>query len=138
MTVLATEETHGRQIRTCSVCGNKETKVVPKVAIRITIAKQPSIKKPTISKNKITVNWKHFKHTSKSTKGIWKKIKKVQVQCAADSGFRNIVKTASVGKGKTKTTIKGLAKKTTYYVRVRYFDGVGYSAWSKVKKVKTK
>ena len=43
-----------------------------------------------------------------------------------------------VGKKKTKAVIKGLAKKTTYYVRVRYFDGTGYSAWSGVKKIKTK
>jgi (E)-4-hydroxy-3-methylbut-2-enyl-diphosphate synthase len=31
-----------------------------------------------------------------------------------------------------------LAKKTNYYVRVRYFDGTGYSKWSSVKKIKTK
>ena len=67
-----------------------------------------------------------------------KKIKNVQVQCAADKGFKNIVKSAMVGKKKKKAVIKGLKKKTTYYVRVRYFDGTGYSAWSKVKKVKTK
>ena len=45
---------------------------------------------------------------------------------------------APVGKKKKKAVIRGLSKKTTYYVRVRYYDGVGYSAWSKVKKVKTK
>ena len=110
----------------------------PAVTEKITITKKPSIKKPTAAKNKITVNWKHFKHTSKKTKPIWNKIKKVQVQCAADSGFKNNVRTAIVGKKKTKATIKGLARKTTYYVRVRYYDGTGYSAWSKAKKVKTK
>ena len=52
--------------------------------------------------------------------------------------FKNIVKTSLVGKSKTSAKIKGLKKKTTYYVRVRYYDGTGYSAWSKVKKVKTK
>ena len=41
-------------------------------------------------------------------------------------------------KSKTSAKIKGLKKKTIYYVRVRYYDGTGYSAWSKVKKVKTK
>ena len=39
---------------------------------------------------------------------------------------------------KTKYTVKGLKKKTTYYVRVRYYDGEGYSVWSKTKKIKTK
>ena len=105
---------------------------------KITITKKPTIQKPAATKNKITVKWKHFKHTSKKTKAIWKKIKKVQVQCATDSSFKNIVKTTTVGKGKTKATIKGLQKKTTYYVRVRYYDGAGYSAWSKAKKIKTK
>lgn len=103
----------------------------------ITISKKLIIKKPSATKNKITVNWKHFKQ-NKKTKALWKKIKKVQVQCATDKGFSNIVKSTMVGKKKTKAVIKGLAKKTTYYVRVRYYDGTGYSAWSKVKKVKTK
>ena len=107
------------------------------VSEQITISKKPSNKKPSVSKNKITVNWSHFKQTKK-TKAVWKKIKKVQVQCATDKGFSNIVKSTMVGKKKTKAVIKGLAKKTTYYVRVRYFDGTGYSAWSKVKKIKTK
>ena len=107
------------------------------VSEQITIPKKPIIKKPSAIKNKITVNWSHFKQ-SKKTKAVWKKIKKVQVQCATDKGFTNIVKSTMVGKKKKKAVIKGLAKKTTYYVRVRYFDGTGYSAWSGVKKIKTK
>ena len=114
----------------------KKKALVPKE--KITITKKPTIQKPAATKNKITVKWKHFKHTSKSAKKIWKKIKKVQIQCATDKAFKNIVKTTTVGKSKTKGTIKGLKKKTTYYVRVRYYDGTGYSAWSKVKKIKTK
>lgn len=113
-------------------------KVTQKTTEKITITKKPTIQKPAATKSKITVKWKHFKHTSKSTKAIWKKIKKVQIQCATDKAFKNIVKTTTVGKSKTKGTIKGLKKKTTYYVRVRYYDGTGYSAWSKVKKIKTK
>ena len=104
---------------------------------KITISKKPTIQKPAPAKGKITVKWKHFKQ-NKKTKALWKKIKNVQVQCATDKGFKNIVKTAMVGKKKKKAVIRGLSKKTTYYVRVRYYDGVGYSAWSKVKKVKTK
>ena len=109
-----------------------------KQELLLTVSKKPAIKKPASTKNKVTVKWSHFKHTSRKAKRIWKKIKKVQVQCAADKGFTNIVKTVMVGKGKKKTAIKGLQKNTTYYVRVRYFDGTGYSAWSKVRKVKTK
>ena len=142
ITRSATTFRTGIQTRSCTECGNRETKVIPKLSSavieKITITKKPTIKKPAATKNKITINWKHFKHTSKKTKPIWNKIKKVQVQCATDKSFKNIVKTTLVGKKKTKATIKGLAKKTTYYVRVRYYDGTGYSAWSKVKKVKTK
>ena len=149
VTKPATTTAAGIRTYTCTVCGETKTESIPRLKTKpvvtkpvetekITITKKPSIKKPTAAKNKITVNWKHFKHTSKKTKPIWNKIKKVQVQCAADSGFKNNVKTDLVGKKKTKATIKGLARKTTYYVRVRYYDGTGYSAWSKVKKVKTK
>jgi len=43
-----------------------------------------------------------------------------------------------VGKNKIKAVVKGLKAKTTYFVRIRYFDGTGYSKWSGAKKVKTK
>jgi len=143
ITKVATSTEDGIRTYTCTVCGQKKTEKIPKAkathpAEKITITKKPTIKKPAATKNKVTVKWKHFKRTSKKTKKIWKSIKKVQIQCATDSGFKNIIKTTMVGKSKTKTTIKGLMKKTTYYVRVRYYDGAGYSAWSKVKKVKTK
>ena len=143
VTKAATATSTGIRTYTCTVCGETKTESIPKLkannpAEKKTITKKPSIKKPTAKKTSITVKWKHFKHTSKKAKKIWKKIKKVQVQCATDSGFKNIIKDVKIGRGKTKYAIKGLSKKTTYYVRVRYFDGVGYSAWSKVKKVKTK
>ena len=130
----------GIKTYTCISCGEKRTETIPKLkapAEKITIPKKPTNKKPSVTRNKITVNWKHFKQ-NKKTKSIWKKIKKVQIQCATDSAFTNIVKNTMVGKKKTKATIKGLAKKTTYYLRVRYYDGTGYSAWSGVKKAKTK
>ena len=122
----------------CSVCGEVLTaqKTIPMIKT-ITVTKKPTIKKPAAKETSITVNWKHFKHTSRKTKKIWKKIKKVEVQCATDKAFKNIVKTKMVKKSKTKAVIKGLKKKTTYYVRVRYYDGTGYSEWSKTKKIKT-
>jgi hypothetical protein len=134
----ATTTEEGCVYHVCGYCGTEEIlKVLPKKEL-ISIPKKPSIKKPEVTKNKITVKWTHFKHTKKKAKAIWKKIKKVQVQCATDSGFKNIVKTVPVGKGRTKAVIKGLSKGTTYYVRVRYFDGTGYSNWSKVKRIRTK
>lgn len=108
------------------------------VTEQITVPKKPTLKKLDAAANKITVKWSHFKHTTKKTKAIWKKIKKVQVQCATDKAFTNIVKTSMVGKSKTTATVKGLKKNTTYYVRIRYFDGIGYSKWSSAKKIKTK
>ena len=143
ITRAATTASAGVKTYTCA-CGETKTesisklKAAPKAAEKITISKKLTIKKPSAAKGKITVKWKHFKHTSKKTKKIWKPIKSVQIQCATDSGFRNIVKTAAAKKSKTSAKIKDLKRKTTYYVRVRYFDGRGYSAWSKVKKVKTK
>ena len=144
VTKKATATAEGVKTYTCKIaaCRKTKTEKIPKLkstaAEKKTITKKPSIKKPTAKKTSITVKWKHFKHTSKKAKKIWKKIKKVQVQCATDSGFKNIIKDVKIGRGKTKYAIKGLSKKTTYYVRVRYFDGVGYSKWSKAKKVKTK
>ncbi|MBQ4270371.1 MAG: hypothetical protein II718_00950, partial [Clostridiales bacterium] len=84
---------------------------------KTTIGKKPFIKKPIAAKTSITVKWSHFKHTSRKMKPLWKKIKKVEVQCATDKGFTNIVKTSTVGKSRTKAKIKGLSKNTTYYVR---------------------
>lgn len=142
VTKAATTTSTGIRTYTCKVCGDKKTETIGKIksipSEKITISKKPTIKKPAATKNKITVKWKHFKHTSKKAKKLWKPIKGVQIQCATDKTFTNIVKTATAKKSKTSAKIKGLAKKTTYYVRVRYYDGTGYSAWSKVKKVKTK
>ena len=58
-------------------------------------------------------------------------------QYSTDKAFITNVKTKTVGKKKTKVTLK-LRKKTTYYIRVRYKAADGFSKWSKVKKVKTK
>ena len=110
----------------------------PGIFGEITISKKPVIKKPAASRNKIIVKWKHFRHTSKKAKKIWKKIRKVQVQCAVDSNFNNIVKSFLTGKSRTSAAIKGLQKNTIYFVRVRYFDGTGCSAWSKTRRIKTK
>ena len=94
----------------------------------------PTVKitKPSVGKKKITVKWK------KVSKANQKKIKGIQIQVATDPQFKNIVKTATAGKTKTSKTIKGLKKKTKYYVRIRaYAAGYHYSVWkSKSAKVK--
>ena len=146
VTTPATTTKYGIKTFICTTCGETKTEIIKKIVQptstsvieQITISKKPTSKKPKATANKITVNWKHFKHSSKKTKKIWKKIKKVQVQCATDKKFTNIVKTTTVGKNKTKAAITGLKQNTIYYVRVRYYDGIGYSKWSGVKKVKTK
>ena len=102
----------------------------------ITIPKTPSGVKATAKKEKVTVTWNKIKKTKK-TKALRAQIKSIQVQYATDASFTQNVGTKTVGKGKTKTTIK-LERKTVYYVRVRYVGADGVSAWSKVKRVKTK
>ena len=134
ITKPATKTSKGIKTYTCKVCGAKKTKRIDSLSI----PNKPSIKKPKATKNSITVRWSHFRHSTKKTWNLWKKIKKVQIQCAKDKSFNNIVKTLSVRKSKTKAVVKGLKKKKTYYVRVRYYDGKRYSSWSRIRKIKTK
>lgn len=103
---------------------------------KITIGKRPSSVKAKARKQKVTVTWKRIKK-NKAGRKLLKQIKSIQVQYSTDKGFKKNVKMKSVGKKKTKVTLK-LQKKTTYYIRVRYKGSDGFSRWSKVKKVKTK
>ena len=93
------------------------------------------ISKPAAAKKAVTVKWK------KVSKKDLKKIQGIEIQVATDSGFTDIVKTATAGKKKTSKKIKGLTSKQTYYVRVRAYknaaDGKHVSAW-RAKKVKIK
>ena len=109
-------------------------------ASRTTISKKPTLVKVTaLGKGRIKVTWKKFDRTTSKTKKIWKTINKVQVQYSTNSKFKSNVKSKLIGKTNTKLTIKGLKKKKTYYVRIRYKGAAGvYSKWSKVKKVKVK
>ena len=109
------------------------------VTEKITISKRPASVKAKIkkkSKSKVIVSWKKIKK-NKAGKKLLKKIKSIQVQYSTDKTFKKNVKTKTVGKKKTKVTLK-LQKKTTYYIRVRYKGSDGFSKWSKVKRVKTK
>jgi len=94
--------------------------------------KSASIKKVKGAKKAILVTWKKVSG-----------VKGYQVQVATDKKFKKNKKTVTIKKQKTtKTTIKKLKAKKKYYVRVRTYKIVNgkkvYSAWSKVKSVKTK
>ena len=103
----------------------------------ITISQAPSLGKVKGAKGKATISWKKLKKSGKK-KAVWNQIAGIQVQYSADPSFQTGVTTATVGKKKAKMSIKGLAKGTTYYVRIRYMDGAGgYSNWSAVKTMKT-
>lgn len=142
VTRIATTTAAGVKTYTCKGCGSKRTETIPKLKVpkvRITITKKPSMKKAKAeSKGKVTVTWNKFKQTKKTAQ-IWKTVKKVEIQYSTSKSFAAGVKSTQVKKSATKATLKKLSKNTTYYVRIRYTDGKGgYSAWSAVKKVKTK
>jgi len=93
-----------------------------------------------------SVSPKTVKAAKKAVSVEWKKVSGVkgyQVQVATDKKFKKNKKTVTIKKQKTtKTTVKKLKAKKKYYVRVRTYKIVNgkkvYSAWSKVKSVKTK
>ena len=65
-----------------------------------------------------------------------------QVRVSTNSSFSNAKYVKVKGITKTKATVKGLKKKTNYYVQYRSYKTVGsatyYSKWSGTKKAKTK
>jgi len=94
--------------------------------------KSASIKKVKAAKKAVSVQWKKVGG-----------VKGYQVQVATDKKFKKNKKTVTIKKQKTtKTTVKKLKAKKKYYVRIRTYKTVNgkkvYSAWSKVKSVKTK
>ena len=101
---------------------------------------------PTIVAKPKSASIKKVKAAKKAISVIWKKVSGVkgyQVQVATDKKFKKNKKTVTIKKQKTtKTTVKKLKAKKKYYVRVRTYKIVNgkkvYSAWSKVKSVKTK
>ncbi len=99
------------------------TKVVPAT---------PKSVSAKVSKKTVTVKWKK---QTKNTTGY-------EIQHSTDKKFKKNLKTVTAKKSATKTTIKKLKAKKTYYVRVRTVckqNGKNvYSKWSKVQKVKIK
>ena len=98
------------------------------------------IKAPKRYKKKLTVRWKAM---SKSKRNQYANaITGYQVRVAKNKGFTGAKYVKVKGIAKTKATVKGLKKKTTYYVQYRSYKTVGsatyYSKWSSIKKAKTK
>ncbi len=105
------------------------TTTAPKPVLK---PKSAKIKKVKSAKKAVSVQWKKVSG-----------VKGYQVQVATDKKFKKNKKTATVKKQKTtKVTVKKLKAKKKYYVRIRTYKTVNgkkvYSAWSKVKSVKTK
>ena len=100
--------------------------------VNVAKPKSAKFKKVKSAKNAISVEWKKVSG-----------VKGYQVQVATDKKFKKNKKTVNIKKQKTtKTTVKKLKAKKKYYVRIRTYKIVNgkkvYSAWSKVKGVKTK
>lgn len=93
--------------------------------------KTPSLSKPKQGKKSFTASWKKVSSVSG-----------YQLQYSTDKKFKKYTLNTYKGNKKTKTTIKKLKSKKTYYVRVRSYKiskgKTTYSKWSGVKKVKTK
>ena len=106
-------------------------------AERIIIPKTPAKVKAKSKKNSITVSWNKIKK-NKKTKALRAMIKNVEVQYSTDPTFpKEATVTRIIKKNKTKLVLRGLQRKTVYYVRVRYVGADGVSNW-KTKHVRTK
>ena len=70
------------------------------------------------------------------------KITGIEIQYARNKKFTKDVRLVKTGKSNTSKKIKKLARKKTYYVRVRTIRQVGnvkyYGKWSAKKKAKTR
>lgn len=91
-----------------------------------------SIKKLVKGKKAFTVKW------TKKTK----QVSGYQIAYSTAKSFKSVKYKRVNGYKKTQTTIKKLKKNKYYYVKIRTYKTVGgkryYSAWSKVKRIRTK
>ena len=122
---------NGSEYDQCVYCkAKKNTKVIPGYSEYY--VKSFKVKK---GKKSFTAKWK------KQSKKNLKKFNGYQIRYSTNANMSK-AKFATAGKKSKSKKIKGLAKKTTYYVQVRtYTKSSGttfYSKWSAKKKVKTK
>ena len=92
---------------------------------------QNSLSLTAQNSGRVSIDWEKFRDRIKNSK-VWKNAKYIEIQFGTDKEFIKNTKTKTVKKGtvdksKAKTALSKLDKNTTYYVRVRYFDGTGYS-----------
>jgi hypothetical protein len=156
ITTQPTTEKEGVKTFTCEACGATKTEAVDKLspttpdnpvnpvkpvnptAKEVLDTKLPkiTIKKPVAKKKGFTAKWK------KLSKKNRKKVGGIEIQYARNKKFTTSVKIVTAKKTDTSKKINKLAKKKTYYVRIRTYKKVGnvkhFSKWSKVRKVKTK
>ena len=99
--------------------------------------KGTSLKSVKKGKKQFTAKWS--KQSAKMPKA---RITGYQIRYSTKSSMASAKSKTVKGYSKTSLTVKKLSSKKTYYVQVRTYTKVGktthYSAWSKVKKVKTK
>ena len=92
--------------------------------------------KPGKANKAVTAKWKKLKKSKQ------KKIQGIEIQYSRDKSFSSDVVAKTVKKNKSSYRIKGLAAKTTYWVRVRTYKTAGnvryVSKWSKTKKIRRK
>ena len=102
-----------------------------------------------VKPDKTSWKTKAFKRQKSKVTLMWKKqsgVTSYEVAYATQKDFAKHKKTKTVKENLSKTTLKGLKKEKTYYVKVRTYKTVKsgkktiklYSGWSAVKKVKTK
>ena len=150
--IPATESRTGLEVRSCRRCETAEGRTIPKIEPSISPSPAaapaasevfdpalPSVKnlKPAKGRASLKAKWKKLSKKNK------KKVQGIEIQYSTDRSFADGHTRTVSAKKKAKTKkIKGLARKTTYYTRVRaykYAGGVKHvSGWSKVKKVRTK
>ena len=98
------------------------------------------IKAPKRGKKKLTVRWNAM--SKKQKKKYKSAITGYQVRVSTSKQFTKAKYAKVKGISKTQKTVKGLKKRTTYYVQYRSYKTVGsktyYSKWSGTKKAKTK
>ena len=119
-------------VHTCSRCHSSYT--VSKVVVDLP---KVSIKKPAAAKKAFTAKW------GKVSKKNRKKIGGIEIQYSTSAGFPDSSSTVTTAKKTAaKKKISKKPRKTTYYVRVRSYKWISgkkhVSAWSAVKKVRTK
>lgn len=115
----------------CTGCGSSYS--VSKVIVDLP---KVSIKKPGRAKASFTAKWNKVSKKNRS------KIGGIEIQYSTRRDFASSYTVTTAKKTAASKKFKKLARKTTYYVRVRSYRWISgkkhVSAWSAVKSVKTK